>query len=936
MILNNNPNSAKTGGFKSALTFLAILAVVFSALFIGSFHPDKVVFSNDGPLGSVVAECRSIPEIMTGVWVDSNWLGGPEPTPTPGPSLALRLVTTPVMLDKLYAPVSLMIIACCAYIFFWRMKFSPMVCLLGGLAVGLNSDFVGTSCWGVCSQPIAFGMNLLALAALADLSTPLRCWLGAALGGFSVGLGIVEGYDQGALFSLFIASFVAMQAIVSDGPFAKRILLCVGRLVVVVVCSVFISAAALSTLIGTQVKGVVGMGQDAESKAARWSQAAQFSIPKAEALGIVVPGLFGFRRDTAGGGAYWGRGGSDMAWDGFLQSNHEGRPPGGTFRAGAGSNYAGVLVLLITIFGIAQSFRKHDGVFTSAQRKLIWFWSFIALVAALLMFGRFAPFYKFFYALPYASTIRNPAKFLHVLEWSLLIIFGYGAEALCRVGFGAKTSPSSDVVSHWKSWWSRATGFDRRWVKGSLAALGVFVLAWVGYETMRGQVESHIAEMTRLEYLARGQTVEASAAAGAAKATVSFSIGQVGRSVIVLAASVGLVALVVSGWFGGKRAKLGGMLLVFVLVADLALIAREWVVMVNWKEKYETNSVIEFLKNRAYEQRVALFPSDRFVDMRRLPQDAQRMLQQFNYFTSLYGQEWTQHLFLYHNIQTLDIIQEPRMATDKAAFESVTYFVPLRRWQLTNTRYLIGPTAFLELLNQQIDTGKSRFKIAMQFSLAAKPGADTTSPSAEQITTVISTNGPIAVFEFTGALPRAKLYSNWKVSTNDTATLQAWSKQLQQRVPPEWAAALASQPDVDLATLHELADEAFDPLQTVLLSEPLSVASVTNQVSGEVKFESYAPKRIVLSAKATGPCVLLLNDKFDANWKVTVNDQPVKLLRANFIARGVFLDKAGEHRVEFKFQPSVSSLYVSWTACGLALVILIVLIVNKKKPTPAN
>lgn len=154
---------------------------------------------------------------------------------------------------------------------------------------------------------------------------------------------------------------------------------------------------------------------------------------------------------------------------------------------------------------------------------------------------------------------------------------------------------------------------------------------------------------------------------------------------------MGLVALVVSGWFGGARAKLGGILLAMLLVADLALISRAWVVMVNWKQKYETNSIIEFLKERAYEHRVAIFPADRFVDMRRLPREAPKMIEQYNYFTSLYGQEWTQHLFLYHNIQTLDIIQEPRMATEKAAYESVMYFAPLRRWQLTNTRYLIGP-----------------------------------------------------------------------------------------------------------------------------------------------------------------------------------------------------------------------------------------------------
>lgn len=931
MNLNNNHSSPENKWFKAPLLFLAVLTLIFAGLFVQSFHPDKVVFSNDGPLGSVVAECRSMPEIMTGVWADSNWLGGPEPTPTPGPSLWLRLVTSPVMLDKLYAPVSLMIIACCAYIFFWRMKFSPTACLLGGLAVGLNSDFVGTSCWGVCSQPIAFGMNLLALAALADISTPWRSWLGAILGGFCVGLGIVEGYDQGALFSLFIAAFVVVQALFSDGPFMKRIVSCVGRMVLVVLCSAFMATAALSTLIGTQVKGVVGMGQDAESKAARWSQAAQFSIPKLEALGIVVPGLFGFRRDTPDGGAYWGRGGSDMAWDEYLASDRKGQPPFGIFRAGAGSNYAGVLVLLITAFGIAQSFRKQGSVFSEMQRKLVWFWCAVVIIAALLMFGRFAPFFKFFYALPYASTIRNPAKFLHVLEWSLLIVFGYGAEALCRVGFDGKTSPASDFVSHWKSWWARATGFDRRWVKGSLIALIAFVVVWIGYDTFRGKVESHLAEMTRVEYLAQGQTVDASAAAGAAKATIAFSVGQVRRTVIFLAVAVGLVALVVSGWFAGTRAKLGGVLLTLLLVADLALIAREWVVMVNWKQKYETNSIIEFLKERYYEQRVAIFPAERFVDMRRLPREAQKMVEQYKYFTSLYGQEWTQHLFLFHNIQTLDIIQEPRMPTDKAAYESVMYFAPLRRWQLTNTRYLIGPSAFLEFMNQQLDTGKGRFRIAKQFDLAAKPDADPAGASAEQITTVISTNGQIAVYDFTGALPRAKLYFNWKVSTNDSATIQAWSKQLQKRVPTEWAAALASQSEVDLSTLHELADNAFDPHQTVLLSEPLPPASATNQTPGEVRFESYAPKRIVLSAKATAPCVLLLNDKFDPNWNVTVNGQPAKLLRANFIARGVFLEKAGEHRVEFKYQPSVTGLYVSWAACGLALLIVIGMIVTRKK-----
>ena len=31
--------------------------------------------------------------------------------------------------------------------------------------------------------------------------------------------------------------------------------------------------------------------------------------------------------------------------------------------------------------------------------------------------GRFAPFYQLFHALPFASTMGNPSKFVHDVEW---------------------------------------------------------------------------------------------------------------------------------------------------------------------------------------------------------------------------------------------------------------------------------------------------------------------------------------------------------------------------------------------------------------------------------------------------------------------------------------------------------------------------------------
>ena len=213
----------------------------------------------------------------------------------------------------------------------------------------------------------------------------------------------------------------------------------------------------------------------------------------------------------------------------------------------------------------------------------------------------------------------------------------------------------------------------------------------------------------------------------------------------------------------------------------------------------------------------------------------------------------------------------PRAPVDYVAFESALFFDGTtntlhrltRRWQLTNTRYLLGAAGFLDVLNQQIDPVQHRFRIAARFDIAPKPGM--LNPTGlDELTAVIKPDGQYAVFDFTGALPRAKLYANWQVSTNDEATLTT------------------------------LASAEFDPEQTVLVARsstlnPLQPPSTLNPQpsTNSVEFTSYAPKHIVLQAKAGAPSVLLLNDQFDPNWKVSVDGKPETLLRCNYLMRGV-------------------------------------------------
>ena len=412
-------NQSQTGAKASSAALRQLgwvtlcLVVLLGFLFRDGLLPGRTVFSNDGSLGAISSRCGDLPAGFFGFWQDLNWIGSAGPSAAPDISSTLSLVVGKLIFSKIYAPFALLFLGLSAWLCFRQWRFSPLACILGGIAAASNSDFFSTACWGVASQPISFGCDFLALAALADETSPKR-WLRLALAGFAVGLGVMEAFDIGAIFSLVVAAFVVFQALAQEGPMTRRLGSAVIRLALVAVFAGFIAASTVSTLVSTQIKGVAGMGQDVTSKTQRWDEATQWSLPKAEALSMVVPGLFGFRMDTPDGGSYWGRCGRHGVWDRYFASGKtEPRPDTRVYflRYGGGGLYTGVLVVLIALWTVFQSLRKESSVFSVMERKFIWFWSGMALVCLLVGFGRFAPFYQFFYALPFASTMRNPSKF---------------------------------------------------------------------------------------------------------------------------------------------------------------------------------------------------------------------------------------------------------------------------------------------------------------------------------------------------------------------------------------------------------------------------------------------------------------------------------------------------------------------------------------------
>jgi hypothetical protein len=624
------------------LVGLPVLLVALALCFHSSLRSEEVLFSNDAPLGALKAYSDVASTFFTGAWHDLNWLGVEQPSLLPNITFAFYFLLGPLIYAKFFVPIALCILGLSAWVFFRQLRFRPWICAAGALAAALNMDSFSYACWGLPSVALAPALVFLALTAIHS-AVESRTLLKAALSGMAVGMAVMEGFDVGAIFSLYVAAFTFFLAWIQPGSMPQRISQAIGRVALVAVFAVLLAAHALSTLIATQIQGVVGMGQDQQTREERWDQATLWSFPKIETLRLVVPGLFGYRMDTPGGGEYWGSVGQDPAVPGLLQAlaspDEKVRSQAAQelrvrqVRHSGSGEYAGVLVVLLACFALAQSLRKKDNPYSAVERRCVWFWSVATFLSLLLAFGRHAPFYRLVYALPYFSAIRNPIKFLHPLHLGLVVLFGYGLAALHRRylavgadkmgtdgnapgrgrnaphhgvteskemggtapsrphrGLGTGVNQPASMLDRLRTWWKRAVGFEKRWTMGTGVAIGASLLGWLLYASSRNDLVGY------LQGVGFGKT-DAVAIAG-------FSFREAGEFVLFLALSAVSVTVVMSGAFAGGRAKWAGVMLGLLLALDLGRANAPWIIYYNYRERYASNPVIEFLRTQPYEKRV--------------------------------------------------------------------------------------------------------------------------------------------------------------------------------------------------------------------------------------------------------------------------------------------------------------------------------------------
>jgi len=330
-----NATSVIPSDRRARLLFLFCLLSVLAILFHKSFDPDQVLFSNDGPLGAVRSQAGHMWGNLLAVWQDLNWVGTQSPSaPLDVSGLLLALCCDslpdfgPAFFAKIYEPIGVMVLGLSAWLLFRQLRFRPWVCALGGLAAALNTMAFSVACWGLAEWPLAWAMNMLAVAALVTPS--IRNWtVKAALAGLAVGMGVMEGFDVGAIFSLFTGAFAFLWVIATQRATGRTLTRGFAVVAIMAVSAVLIAAQTVTGLIGTQVKGVVGMAQDEATKKQRWDEATRWSLPKAETLRLIIPGLFGYRMpelygepaQSVNGANYWGAVGQER---GVIQRRHSG------------------------------------------------------------------------------------------------------------------------------------------------------------------------------------------------------------------------------------------------------------------------------------------------------------------------------------------------------------------------------------------------------------------------------------------------------------------------------------------------------------------------------------------------------------------------------------------------------------------------------------
>lgn len=658
---------------------------------------------------------------------------------------------------------------------------------------------------------------------LIDRAVSRRSWFHFALAGACYAFGSGAQPDVMLIMALAMGAY-ALLCVVREWPRGGggRFL---GRVVLGGALSALVFMCVGMSSIGFFWRVTVPQREQQRGKTAeeQWEFATNWSLPPEDIAEFVAPCLRGIETGDPNG-PYWGRLGRTLGWEAHRQGLRNLRQH---------TVYVGVLQLLFAAYAVAWVLGRRDCAYdpgalgdaaSLAQRRLdVLFWLGVAIVALLLVLGRYAPFYRAFYALPVVSKIRCPVKFLHLMTLAVCFLFGYGLD-LFRFNLSGRAAAGN----------KGATPSRLALVLG-LASWGCAAICIVVLMAIDGHGESLKAGWVAQGYGMYTENMLRTLRGGVGHAALLFFIG--------------------GGIFAGERflrrtpksACLAISAVAVILAFDTGSVCRKYVRVLDLTPFYAHNPIADTILADPGMGRTSYWLS---------PRSKTDVL-------------WNN--FNHHLVPITEPRQDRTLPADYTRFFEALQRNPTRLWQLTASRFVVGAARQMASLAKQPD-----FNTVQTFDVNGRG----------RIVLRNDGGGQGVLLRFDGALPRAQMFYRWRTIAPDAA-------------------------------LAMLASPVWDPSQEVLVSGDLPAQDV--DMPGEPVGDLYlGGNRAEFNVETQHDGLLLLNDAYDPDWRVTVDGRPATLLRCNFLMRGVAVP-AGRHRVVFTYRPYLAPFLASLGGCAALL-----------------
>ncbi len=411
-----------TSSLKRHLPALGLLAALLLALFFRSFDPALTLSVGDASLAVIRGLYRMRDTVFTGTWVATGGLGNPgfPSNITPGTLFAF-LVPFFKYVDA-NAIFALFLMGMGGYFLIHDITRNRFASFMGGLIMMLQPHVLSHLQPGhVGHFMMAAWVPLLVLfTRRAALNGGLNWIYAGACGGAMMSGGQ---HDVTALIALSIAAYGLFLLIRNRTRrnSAKSWIGVAGGVAAAAVLAILMSYQAMVPNLLKQLslqKDAIGLETaqaDTMSDSERWFWATQWSIPPVETADMAIPGFFGWGSSDPVN-PYRGRIGQTEGW----MTHQQGMP-----NLNDVCQYLGAGILLGIL--LAVTLKKRD--------PEIWCFAGIGLISLLLAFGKFAPFYRYFYSLPNMDMFRNPIKWFYVTSLFAGILGAVGLAEASRADF---------------------------------------------------------------------------------------------------------------------------------------------------------------------------------------------------------------------------------------------------------------------------------------------------------------------------------------------------------------------------------------------------------------------------------------------------------------------------------------------------------------------